>query len=131
MRAAETRGIPIAWPTCSGDGTSISTCVSVANALPCGVIHNSLRMVWGKKIIEWSETPEEAHRTMVRLHDVYALDEESGAGMRAFINDQKMAKDTAEVLLYQLEKLDIDTIDFAALRAIVEKARQRVGSAAS
>ena len=29
----------------------------------------------------------------------------------------KMAKDTAEVLLYQLEKLDIDTIDFAALRA--------------
>ena len=29
----------------------------------------------------------------------------------------KMAKDMAEVLLYQLEKLDIDTIDFAALRA--------------
>lgn len=40
----------------------------------CGVIHNYLRMLWGKKIIEWSETPEEAHRTMVRLHDVYALD---------------------------------------------------------
>jgi deoxyribodipyrimidine photo-lyase len=42
--------------------------------LACGVIHNYLRMLWGKKIIEWSETPEEAHRTMVRLHDVYALD---------------------------------------------------------
>ena len=42
--------------------------------LACGTIHNYLRMLWGKKIIEWSETPEEAHRTMVRLHDVYALD---------------------------------------------------------
>lgn len=40
----------------------------------CGTIHNYLRMLWGKKIIEWSETPEEAHRTMVKLHDVYALD---------------------------------------------------------
>ena len=29
----------------------------------------------------------------------------------------KMAKDTAEVLLYQLDKLDAGTIDFAALRA--------------
>jgi len=29
----------------------------------------------------------------------------------------KMAKDTAEVLLYQLEKLAVDTVDFAALRA--------------
>lgn len=29
----------------------------------------------------------------------------------------KMSKDTAEVLLYQLDKLDAGTIDFAALRA--------------
>lgn len=42
--------------------------------LACGVIHNYLRMLWGKKIIEWSETPESAHRTMVDLHDRYALD---------------------------------------------------------
>ena len=28
-----------------------------------------------------------------------------------------MAKDTAEVLLYQLEKLDAETIDFSTLRA--------------
>lgn len=42
--------------------------------LACGTIHNYVRMLWGKKIIEWSETPEEAHRTMVRLHDQYALD---------------------------------------------------------
>jgi hypothetical protein len=42
--------------------------------LACGTIQNDLRMLWGKKIIEWSETPEAAHRTMVALHDRYALD---------------------------------------------------------
>ena len=42
--------------------------------LATGTIHNYLRMLWGKKIIEWSETPEDAHATMVRLHDLYALD---------------------------------------------------------
>ncbi|HYH06646.1 MAG TPA: hypothetical protein VEK11_06225 [Thermoanaerobaculia bacterium] len=40
----------------------------------CGVIHNYLRMLWGKKIIEWSETPEDAHAAMLRMHDLYALD---------------------------------------------------------
>jgi hypothetical protein len=40
----------------------------------CGTIHGYLRMLWGKKIIEWSDTPEEAHAAMVRLHDAYALD---------------------------------------------------------
>ena len=42
--------------------------------LAAGTIHNYLRMLWGKKIIEWSATPEEAHAAMVRLHDLYALD---------------------------------------------------------
>jgi deoxyribodipyrimidine photo-lyase len=31
-------------------------------------------MLWGKKIIEWSDTPELAHAAMVQLHDRYALD---------------------------------------------------------
>lgn len=42
--------------------------------LATGAIHNYLRMLWGKKIIEWSETPEDAHAAMVRLHDQHALD---------------------------------------------------------
>lgn len=42
--------------------------------LDTGTIHNYLRMLWGKKIIEWSETPEEALETMIRFHDIYALD---------------------------------------------------------
>jgi deoxyribodipyrimidine photo-lyase len=39
-----------------------------------GTIHGYYRMYWGKKIIEWSPTYEDALRTMIRLHDVYALD---------------------------------------------------------
>lgn len=48
--------------------------LSQRQLLETGTIHNYLRMLWGKKIIEWSEIPEEAHAAMVRLHDVYALD---------------------------------------------------------
>ncbi len=39
-----------------------------------GLIHNYLRMLWGKKILQWSATPREASETMVRLNDRYALD---------------------------------------------------------
>jgi len=39
-----------------------------------GVIHGYYRMYWGKKIIEWSPTHEEALATMLDLHDRLALD---------------------------------------------------------
>jgi deoxyribodipyrimidine photo-lyase len=39
-----------------------------------GKIHGYYRMYWGKKIIEWSKTYEDALDLMIRLHDVYALD---------------------------------------------------------
>jgi len=39
-----------------------------------GKIHGYYRMYWGKKILEWSATPEEALATMIHLHDRYALD---------------------------------------------------------
>ena len=39
-----------------------------------GKIHGYYRMYWGKKIIEWSPTYEDALSTMIRLHDRYALD---------------------------------------------------------
>jgi deoxyribodipyrimidine photo-lyase len=39
-----------------------------------GTIHNYLRMLWGKKVIEWSRTPEEAYATLVHLNNKYALD---------------------------------------------------------
>ncbi len=42
--------------------------------LELGTIHNYLRMLWGKKIIEWMRTPEEAHAFMLAMHDKYAID---------------------------------------------------------
>jgi deoxyribodipyrimidine photo-lyase len=39
-----------------------------------GKIHGYYRMYWGKKIIEWSATPEEALATAIYLNDRYALD---------------------------------------------------------
>ena len=39
-----------------------------------GRIHNYLRMLWGKKILEWSESGRTALRTMIHLNDRYALD---------------------------------------------------------
>lgn len=39
-----------------------------------GRIHNYLRMLWGKKILEWSRTPEDALDAMIELNDRYALD---------------------------------------------------------
>jgi deoxyribodipyrimidine photo-lyase len=39
-----------------------------------GVIHNYLRMLWGKKILEWTSSPREALRIMVDLNDRLAID---------------------------------------------------------
>jgi deoxyribodipyrimidine photo-lyase len=39
-----------------------------------GKIHGYLRMIWGKKIIEWSASPEEALEIMIQLNNKYALD---------------------------------------------------------
>jgi deoxyribodipyrimidine photo-lyase len=41
-----------------------------------GRIHGYYRMYWGKKIVEWSVSAEEALATMLALHDRYALDGE-------------------------------------------------------
>jgi deoxyribodipyrimidine photo-lyase len=39
-----------------------------------GRIHNYLRMLWGKKILEWTPHPREALRVMIELNNKYALD---------------------------------------------------------
>jgi deoxyribodipyrimidine photo-lyase len=39
-----------------------------------GIIHNYLRMLWGKKVLEWSKTPEEAYAILEDLNNKYALD---------------------------------------------------------
>lgn len=39
-----------------------------------GTIHNYMRMLWAKKIAEWSPSPEEAMERAIYLNDKYALD---------------------------------------------------------
>ncbi|MCC6125349.1 MAG: deoxyribodipyrimidine photolyase [Pirellulales bacterium] len=39
-----------------------------------GTIHNYLRMLWGKKILEWTAGPREAAEIMIELNNKYALD---------------------------------------------------------
>lgn len=39
-----------------------------------GWFHNSLRMLWGKKILEWSRTPRHALAAMIQLMNRWSLD---------------------------------------------------------
>ena len=47
---------------------------AMAEAIRTGYVHNHMRMYWGKKILEWSLSPEEAHETTLYLMDKYFLD---------------------------------------------------------
>ncbi len=39
-----------------------------------GFMHNYMRMYWGKKILEWSQTPEHAFKTTLAINNKYFLD---------------------------------------------------------
>ena len=39
-----------------------------------GRLHNTLRMLWGKKILEWSPSPRRALARMIHLNNKYGLD---------------------------------------------------------
>ncbi len=39
-----------------------------------GTIHNYLRMVWGKKILEWTPDPQTALKFLVHLNNKYSID---------------------------------------------------------
>lgn len=39
-----------------------------------GRIHNYLRMLWGKKIVQWTRSAQEALQIMIELNNKYALD---------------------------------------------------------
>ncbi len=48
-----------------------------------GYMHNYMRMYWGKKILEWSNTPEHAYATTLYLNNRYFLD---GRDANSFAN---------------------------------------------
>lgn len=39
-----------------------------------GKMHGYMRMYWGKKILEWTQTPQDAFKTALYLNDKYELD---------------------------------------------------------
>jgi len=39
-----------------------------------GVMHNYLRMLWAKKVLEWSASPAAALAVLIELNNRYALD---------------------------------------------------------
>ena len=39
-----------------------------------GRMHNYLRMLWGKKVYEWSDSPAAAFELLLHLNNKYALD---------------------------------------------------------
>jgi deoxyribodipyrimidine photo-lyase len=39
-----------------------------------GFMHNYMRMYWGKKILEWSKTPQQAFKTTLAINNKYFLD---------------------------------------------------------
>lgn len=39
-----------------------------------GMLHNYMRMLWGKQILHWSKTPREALKVLIHLNNKYALD---------------------------------------------------------
>ncbi len=48
-----------------------------------GYMHNYMRMYWGKKILEWSPSPEEAHATALAINNRFFLD---GRDANSFAN---------------------------------------------
>lgn len=39
-----------------------------------GIMHNYMRMLWGKKILHWTPTPQDALAIMIHLNNKYGLD---------------------------------------------------------
>jgi deoxyribodipyrimidine photo-lyase len=48
-----------------------------------GYMHNHMRMYWGKKILEWTPSPEESHATALAINNKYFLD---GRDANSFAN---------------------------------------------
>lgn len=70
---------PRSYCYCRDEFEQAATHDPLWNAAQCelietGKMHGYLRMYWAKKILEWSESPEEAISTAIYLNDRYSLD---------------------------------------------------------
>lgn len=62
-------------------------------------MHGFLRMYWAKKILEWSESPEEALRIAIYLNDKYSLD---GRDPNGYVGKALFALDTYRFRMHML-----------------------------
>lgn len=73
--AADPRPAPPSLATLEGARTADPIWNAAQRQLVAsGRMHNYLRMLWGKKVLQWSATPWEALQTLLHLNDKYALD---------------------------------------------------------
>jgi len=56
---------------------------AMSELLLTGFMHNHMRMYWGKKVLEWSATPDDAYATLLRLNNRYFVD---GRDANSFAN---------------------------------------------
>ena len=72
--------------TTLGHNTAMKHCFEVPQMMTCGMLaknhclsmeklHNNLRMTWGKQLVQWAPTPQQAHRWAIDLNHRYALDD--------------------------------------------------------
>ncbi len=47
---------------------------AMSEMIHTGYMHNHMRMYWGKKVLEWSRTPEQAFENLLHLNNRYFLD---------------------------------------------------------
>ncbi len=47
---------------------------AMGEMLKTGYMHNMMRMYWGKKVLEWSNTPEYAYETLLYLNNRWFID---------------------------------------------------------
>ena len=47
---------------------------AMGEMLATGYMHNHMRMYWGKKVLEWSASPEEAYAVLLRLNNSWFID---------------------------------------------------------
>jgi deoxyribodipyrimidine photo-lyase len=103
--------------------------VAMAEMRETGYMHNHLRMYWGKKILEWSPSPEEGFARTLRLNNRYFLD---GRDPSSFTNvawiyglhDRPWAKRPVfGTVRYQSEN-SLRKIDAKAYEAAVDRLRE-------
>ena len=48
--------------------------ITSAKMLVTGYMQNHMRMYWGKKVLEWSVSPEEGYASLLRLNNTFFID---------------------------------------------------------